>query len=500
MPNTLSELKAVLGQIKDIQSAAHVLEWDQETYMPSGAAEARAQQIGTLRELAHELFTHDKVGALLDKATIALQSTDRLDNDVALVKITKRDYQRAIKLPSSLVADLARAVSRGKEAWKIARETDQYEVFAPKLKDLIELNIQKAEAYGYEDHPYDALIDEYEPGTTTAEVDTIFKDLRQRLVPLVHQIQDAKQPRDRFLRLYYDKQKQWDFGVDVIKDFGYDFNRGRQDHSAHPFTTSFSITDVRLTTRVNDHYFPTALFGTLHEAGHGLYEQGVDPALDRTPLAEGTSLGMHESQSRLWENLVGRSYEFWAQYYPRLQRIFSDQLNAIYLDGFYKGINRVTPSLIRVEADEVTYNLHIMLRFELETALISGQLSVDDLPAAWNDRMKDYLNVVPSNDTEGVLQDIHWSLGVFGYFPTYALGNLMSTQLFNQARKDLPGLEQQIGNGQFGDLLSWLRKNVHQHGRKLNAGEILERTTGSKLSSDSWLAYVNKKYGAIYGL
>lgn len=500
MPNALSELKTVLGQIKDIQSAAHVLEWDQETYMPSGAAEARAQQISSLRELAHELFTHDKVGALLDKSADALHTTDPLDNDVALVNITKHDYQRAQKLPSSLVADLALAVSRGKEAWKVARETDHYAVFAPQLQDLIELNIQKAEAYGYKDHLYDALIDEYEPGATTAEIDTIFKDLRERLVPLVHQIQDAKQPRDRFLRLYYDKQKQWDFGVDVITDFGYDFNRGRQDHSAHPFTTSFSINDVRLTTRVNEHFFPTALFGTLHEAGHGLYEQGVDPALDRTPLAEGTSLGMHESQSRLWENLVGRSYEFWTHYYPRLQRQFSDQLDSIYLDGFYQGINKVTPSLVRVEADEVTYNLHIMLRFELETALISGQLTTDDLPAAWNDRMKDYLNVVPSNDAEGVLQDIHWSLGVFGYFPTYALGNLMSTQLFNQARKDLKGLDQQIGSGRFRDLLDWLRKNVHQHGRKLKAGEILERTTGSKLTSDSWLAYVKEKYGAIYGL
>lgn len=498
MPNALTELKTQLGQIKDIQSAAHVLEWDQETYMPSGAAEARAQQIATLRELAHERFTHDDVGALLDKAADAIDSTDPLDNDAALIRVAQRDYERARKLPSSLVADLARAVSRGKEAWKEARETDQYAVFAPLLKDLISLNIQKAEAYGFNDHPYDALIDEYEPGITTAEVDTIFKDLRERLVPLVQQIKEAPQPRDRFLHLFYDKQKQWDFGVDIIKDFGYDFNRGRQDHSAHPFTTSFSITDVRLTTRVNDHFFPTALFGTLHEAGHGLYEQGVDPALDRTPLAEGTSLGMHESQSRLWENLVGRSYSFWHHYYPRLQRLFSDQLGAVYLDGFYKGINRVNPSLIRVEADEVTYNLHIMLRFELEMALISGQLTTDDLPAAWNDRMKDYLDVVPSNDAEGVLQDIHWSLGVFGYFPTYALGNLMSTQLWNQARSDIDRLDLQIGRGKFDALLGWLREHVHQYGRKLDASDILERATGSKLNSDSWLAYVHEKYGAIY--
>jgi carboxypeptidase Taq len=500
MPNPLTELKTQLGQIKDIQSAAHVLEWDQETYMPAGSAEARALQVATLRELAHERFTRDEIGELLEKAGESVNGADPLDGDAALVRVTNRDYDRARRLSSTLVADLARAVSRGKQAWKEARETDTFSVFAPLLGELIDLNTQKAHAYGFDDHAYDALLDEYEPGMTTAEVSAIFSDLRKQLVPFVHAIQDAPQPRDRFLRLFYDKQKQWDFGLDVIRDLGYDFDRGRQDLSTHPFTTSFSISDVRLTTRINEHYFPTGLFGTLHEAGHGLYEQGIDPALDRTPLAEGTSLGMHESQSRLWENLVGRSYAFWQHYYPWLQRLFSEQLESIFLDAFYQGINKVTPSLIRVEADEVTYNLHIMLRFELETALIAGQLTTNDLPVAWNDRMRDYLGVTPETDAEGVLQDIHWSLGVFGYFPTYALGNLMSTQLFNQAQTDLSDLEQQIRVGSFEALLGWLRENVHRYGRKLDAGDILERATGSRLNSDSWLAYVKDKYGQIYGL
>lgn len=467
--------------------------------MPKGAAEARAHQIATLRQLAHEQFTSDEVGDLLREAQVALNGTDRLDDDASLIRVTLKDYEKAQKLPADLVAEMARTVSQAKQAWKEARETNTFATFAPLLDRLITLNIQKAEAYGYEDTPYDALLDEYEPGMKTSDVESIFSSLREDLVPLVHKIKESVQPDNRFLFEHFDHQKQWDFGIDVIKDFGYNFDRGRQDVSAHPFTTSFSITDVRLTTRIQEDYFPTGLFGTLHEAGHGLYEQGVALELDRTPLAEGTSLGMHESQSRLWENLVGRSYGFWTHYYPKLQALFPERLSDKSLDTFYKAVNKVSPSLIRVEADEVTYNLHIMLRFQLENALIARDMNVNDLPEVWNETMQEYLGVRPDSDSNGVLQDIHWSLGVFGYFPTYALGNLMSTQLFNQIRKDVTDVEQQIATGHFEELLSWLRTHVHHYGRKLTATEILQRATGESLSSDSWVTYVEEKYSAIYG-
>jgi len=496
MQPAYDQLKAHLERIADLNAAANVLEWDQETYMPDGAAEARGHQVATLRQLAHEFLIADEVDTLLERLAPETASLDPVSTEAALVRVTKRDYERARKIPATLVAEMARAVASAKQAWKEARETDTFATFAPHLQRLIDLNIQQVEALGYEDRRYDALLDAFEPGMKTATAEQVFLDLREALVPIVRAIARQPMPDDRLLYRTFPAQAQWDFGLRVIRDLGYDFSRGRQDHSTHPFTTSFSITDVRLTTRIDEHFFNPAFFGTLHEAGHGLYEQGIDLRLDRTPLADGASLGLHESQSRLWENLVGRSRPFWQHYYPLLQRQFPEALGEVTLDAFYSAVNKVAPSLIRVEADEVTYNLHIMLRFELENELIDGRLAVDDLPSAWNDRMEDYLGVRPSNDAEGVLQDIHWSLGAFGYFPTYALGNLMSTQLFDQAQRDLPGLDVQIGEGHFEDLLAWLRTNVHQYGRKKTATQILEDVTGHGLSADSWLAYIRRKFGA----
>lgn len=499
MDGRLDELTILLARVQDLNAAANVLEWDQETYMPDGAAGARAHQVATLRKLAHEFFTADEVGTLLEALAPATQALDPGSTEASLVRVTRRDYEKAFKIPAALVAEMAEAVALGKQAWRQARETNTYAVFAPHLERLIDLNVQKAEALGYDDRRYDALLDQYEEGMKTATVEAVFADLRAQLVPLVHAIAACEPPDDGFLRRTFDKQKQWDFGLDVIKDFGYDFDRGRQDLSTHPFTTAFSITDVRLTTRVDERYLPTALFGTLHECGHGLYEQGIDRALDRTPLADGTSLGMHESQSRLWENLVGRSRAFWQCYYPRLQTFFPDQLGDVSPEAFYRGINKVEPSLIRVEADEVTYNLHVMLRFELEQAMIEGRVTVADLPDLWNAKMEDYLGLRPETDADGVLQDIHWSLGALGYFPTYALGNLMSAQLFRQARHDLPGLDDRIAAGRFADLLGWLRTHIHQYGRKVQALEILHRLTGQGLHAGPWLDYIREKYGALYG-
>ena len=494
----MTKLKAMLGRIADLNGAAAVLEWDQETYMPPGGTEARAFQIGTLRELGHEFFIRDSVGELLDQ--LSPEDFGPGSSDAALLRVTRRDYDRARKIPARLVADMARATAFAKDGWKKARDTNTYAHFAPHLQTVIDLNVEKAEAVGYDACVYDALLDEYEPGMKTATVAEVFANLRDELVPFVREVVGRPQPDTSVLHRFFADDRQWDFGLSVIRDFGYDFEHGRQDRSAHPFTTTFALSDVRITTRVDEHFLNPALFGTLHEAGHGMYEQGIATALDRTPLASGTSLGMHESQSRLWENLVGRSLPFWEHYYPSLQRTFPEALGDTTLDAFYRATNAVAPSLIRVEADEVTYNLHIMLRFELEQALVDRTLSVDDLPTAWNEKTEAYFGLRPASDTEGVLQDIHWSLGALGYFPTYALGNLMSAQFFNSAVDTVPDLENQIARGEFGPLLAWLRENVHKYGRMKTATEILESATGRGLEAESWVGYVREKFGALYGL
>ncbi len=461
--------------------------------MPQGATALRATQVATLRRLAHEGFVSPDTARLLDAAQTASLDDER---DAALVAVTGRDYERARKLPSAFVAEMAETIGHAKAAWRAARQHNDFSRFAPHLETLVGLNRRQAELLGYEDHPYDALLDLYEPGLTTAEVRRVFGELRDALVPLVGRIAARPQPDLGPITGFFGEKTQWEFGMQVLRDIGFDFDRGRQDVSAHPFTTTFGTSDVRLTTRIDAGFFPSAFFGTLHEAGHGLYEQGIDPAFDRTPLAEGTSLGMHESQSRLWENLVGRSRAFWEHYYPALQRAFPEALARVGLDDFHAALRHVAPSPIRVEADEVTYNLHIMLRFDLEVALVEGTLDVADLPAAWNDGMETYLGLRPHNDAEGVLQDVHWSLGTLGYFPTYTLGNLMSAMLFEAAERDLGPLDAHFREGRFAPLLGWLRENVHRHGRSRSATRILRDATGESLSARAWLRHIENAYGA----
>jgi len=500
MPDPIEDLRSHLTPVEDLKAAAAVLRWDQETYMPDGGAEARAQQLSTLQSTAHERFVADKTGALLDQAAEAIDAPDPLDPDAALVRVARRDYERAVRVPSSLVAELSKAKSEAQQAWTQARQNDDFSRFAPHLERLVDLSVEKAEAIGYEDEPYDALLTEYEPGRTTAEVASLFDTLRDDLAPLVDAIDDSPQVGNAILHGTYPQSAQQSFGRSVIEDFGYDFTRGRQDVSAHPFTTSFSTNDVRLTTRYDEKNVASALFSTIHEAGHGLYEQGIDPSLDRTPLGEGTSLSIHESQARLWENHVGRSRPFWRHYLPQLREVFPDALGVAELDPFYRAINRVEPSLIRVEADEVTYHLHVLLRFELERDLIEGNLSVNELPERWNDAMDDVLGVVPKTDANGVLQDVHWSQGAFGYFPTYTLGTLTAAQLMDTIQDDLPDLSGQIANGRFGPLLDWLRTRLHRHGRKLKAPDLLSRATGETLSTAPWLRYARDKFGSLYDL
>jgi carboxypeptidase Taq len=494
----LNQLKELLGEIADLNAAVAVLGWDQNTYMPPGGAEARGHQLATLSKIAHLKFTAPETGKLIEE--IQKEGLDPESDDAALVRVVARDYEKATRVPPEFVAEFAQVTSRAHEAWVEAKGKSEFSIFRPHLEKIVELTRQYITFFPPADHPYDTLLDNYEPGMKTAEVKEIFDQLRPRQVELIRAISERPQVEDSFLRLDYEKQKQWDFGVEVITRFGYDWKRGRQDESPHPFTTSFSIHDVRITTRFLPNDGVSALFSTMHEAGHALYEQGIDPAFERTPLASGASLAIHESQSRMWENLVGRSLPFWEHFYPRFRELFPAQLGNVDLMTFYKGINKVQPSLIRVEADEATYNLHIMLRLEIEIALVEGNLQVKDLPEYWNTKMQEYLGLTPPNDAQGVLQDIHWSMGSIGYFSTYALGNLISVQLWEKIHQDIPDLEDQIRRGEFGALLSWLREKVHRYGRKYEPQQLVQRITGSKITPEPYLRYLQQKFGAIYQL
>ncbi|HKZ85900.1 MAG TPA: carboxypeptidase M32 [Anaerolineae bacterium] len=495
------QLKERMAEIMDVTMAAALLNWDQQTQMPPAGAEARAQQLGTLSKIAHQMHVADETGRLIEAAAADLDGADYDSDEAAFVRVARRDYEQATRLPPEFVAEFSRVTALAHEVWAKARAENRFEDFRPSLEKIFDLARQAAEYLGYTDHIYDALLDQYEPGMKTAHVRAIFDELKKDLVPLVHAISERLDAVDDVcLHQEFDEDKQRDFTYEVIQKFGYDFNRGRVDRTVHPFATNFSINDVRITTRYDRTFLNPALFGTLHETGHALYELGVDPALERTPLANGSSLGVHESQSRLWENLVGRSRGFWKHFYPKLQQVFPTPLGGVSLDTFYGAINKVQPSLIRVEADEVTYNLHIMLRFELEQEILEGKVKIAELPEIWKARMQEYLGVTPPTDALGVLQDVHWSSGLIGYFATYALGNLMSVQLWDKALADAPDIPSQIERGEFDALREWLRQNVHRHGRKYMPDELMRRVTGEGIQSRSYMRYLKRKYGEIYGL
>ncbi len=497
----LAELKKLLAPVEDLHRASAILGWDQQTYMPSRGAAARSEQLATLDSLAHKFFTADEIGMLLDDLADDAANFPYDSDEASLIRVTKREYAKARRVPAALIEDISRTTSLALESWTKARAESKFKIFQPDLEKIVDLEIQLANHLGYKDRIYDALLDEYEPEMTTAQVAAIFGALKQELIPFAGQIAEkADRVNAKCLHRTYDEKKQFDFGIDVIKRLGFDFQSGRQDKSVHPFTTSFGLGDTRITTRVDKHFLPSALFGTIHETGHALYDMGYRTALEHTPLAGGASLGVHESQSRLWENVVGRSRGFWKFFFPRLRQAFPRQLADQNLDSFYRAVNRVHPSFIRVEADEVTYSLHIMLRFELENDLVDGKLKVADVPEAWNAKMKDYLGIVPPDDTHGCLQDIHWSGGSIGYFATYSLGSIFSVQLFDQALRDMPSLPSQIEHGEFEGLLQWLRSNLHQHGRKFTLDELAHKITGESLTTKPYLGYLKKKYGEIYGV
>lgn len=496
-----ARFRNLLGEVFDLHAAAALMSWDQNTYMPAGGAEARALQLSTLSRLAHEHFTSEAFGEALEAAEAATADDSPDSDELCIARRVRREYDKRRRVPAEWVGEHSRITALAHQAWQAARKRSDFGAFKPHLSRVIELKREYSGFFTPHDHVYDPLLDDYEPGMKTAEVAAVFRSLRPKQVELVHAIAErGRQVDDSILHVEFDEEKQWEFGLSVIKDIGFDLERGRQDKSPHPFTTGFSIGDVRITTRIQPAFFNDCFFSTLHEGGHAMYAQGVSLTLERTPLIDGASLAIHESQSRMWENIVGRSMPFWRHYYPRLQATFPAQLGDVPLEDFHRAVNKVQPSLIRTEADEATYNLHVMLRFELELALIQGDVKVDDLPEIWNEKMREYLGITPPNDAVGVLQDIHWSGGLVGYFSTYALGNLIACQLWEKIRQDIPDVDDQIERGDFGDLLGWLRRTIHQHGAKFEPMVLLERAVGSGLDSAPYIRYLEEKYSAIYGL
>lgn len=497
----LNALKERLNEAHHLQMVMALLGWDQQVNMPPGGAEHRAAQLGTMSKLQHELFTSEETGRLLDAAESEGRELPYDSDDASLLRVARHDYDLATRVPTKLVAELTRVTALAHEQWAQARAKNDYAAFKPWLQQIVDLSIQVAEALGYDDRIYDALLDQYEPGMKTATVARLFDELKTAQIPMIRAMAAQSDRVDSsVLKRDFAEAAQEQFSLIVARQLGYDFERGRLDRAVHPFTTNFGSNDVRITTRYERNWLPGALFGTMHEAGHAMYEQGSAAAISGTMLEGGTSLGIHESQSRLWENLVGRSRAFWQHYYPQMKELFPDVLADVDLDAFYRAINRVEPSLIRVEADEVTYNMHVIIRFELENDLLEGRLSVDDAPEAWNAKYEEYLGIRPTTDTEGILQDVHWSGGMIGYFPTYTLGNLMSVPFYNKAVEAHPDIPAEIGKGEFSTLLTWLQENIYQHGRKYMPAELFTKVTGEEMAAAQYLDYLRGKYGEIYEL
>jgi carboxypeptidase Taq len=498
MSEKLNQLKEILGEVSDLNHAASVLDWDQQVNMPPGGGEARGQHLATLGKISHQKATSDEVGKLLEDLKQEFSDSD--SDDGALVRVAARNFDKAMRVPAEFVAEQAVVTTASFEAWVKAKKKSDFSIFLPHLEKVMELMRKYVSYFPPADHPYDVLLDDYEPGMKTVEVKDIFDEVRTQQVKLIKAIRSAKQVKADFLHKKYNEKKVWDFSETIISRFGYDFSRGRQDKAAHPFETSFSVNDVRITNRYESENPLATLFSGMHESGHAMYEQGINPAYERTPLANGVSSAVHESQSRMWENLVGRSLPFWEHFFPELKKVFPSQLDGVSAKSFYKAINKVEPSLIRVNADEATYNLHIMLRLELEIGMIEGNIDLKNLPEIWNTKMQEYVGITPPDDAHGVLQDIHWSAGLFGYFPTYALGNLVSAQLWEKINKDIRGLDDQIRSGKFDSLLNWLREKIHIHGHKYDPQDLIQKVTGSKINSAAYVRYLTKKYSDIYGL
>lgn len=487
----ITALRERLAELADLHHAGSILGWDQQTFMPPRGAAARGNAAGTIDRLAHERTADPGLAA-------ALEAAEAAGEDPGLIRAVRTDHEQAARVPGSLVTAMTEAAIAAQPVWATARQTDDFAPYAPVLRGHVANSRRYAACFPELDHPYDALLQRFEPGATTAGLRVAFATLREGLVPLIATI--AAQPDPGDLEGPFPVAAQRVLALEMARSFGFDDSAWRIDEAVHPFMTSGGREDIRITTREDETSLAIGIFGVLHETGHGLYEHQVDPRWDRTTVGTGTSLGLHESQSRLWENMVGRSPAFWSHWYPRAQELFPDRLGSLPLEDFLATINVVRPSLIRVDADEATYCLHIMLRFELEVAVIEGTLDVDDVPAAWDDRMRELLGVEVPGPSQGVLQDPHWAWGEFGYFPTYALGTIIAGQLWEAAHEQIPGLEASITDGDLSPLRSWLGEHVHRYGRTRTGDEILQAITGGGLDSAPLLRYLNAKYGALYEL
>jgi carboxypeptidase Taq len=498
------ELTAKLAEIHDLGRAAALLAWDERTMMPRAGAEARAEPLATLARVRHEMFASDEVGRLIESLRPEAERLDPESDLASLVRVVGRDWQKARRVPSELRAEMARAASLGESAWREARRRSDFALLRPHLERNLELKLRFAACYeGFEgfEHVYDPLLDEYEPRMATAEMRALLDELARGLRPLIAAVVERQGAvDDSFLYGSFPVDAQRELVRELIGELPFGPESWRIDPTAHPFASAISPRDVRLTTRYDPGHLPSALFGALHEAGHGLYEAGIDPALARSPLGRPRSLGLHESQSRLWENWVGRSRPYLRRIHPRLRATFPEALEGVEPEGLYRAANRIRPTLTRIESDEITYNLHILLRFELELDLVEGRLAVADLPEAWRELTRRDLGIEVPDDAHGVLQDVHWAAGSIGYFPTYSLGNVLAGQLWEAARRDLPELEELIGRGEFRPLDEWLRRNVHVHGRKLETREIVRRATGEEIDVGPYLRHVGAKARELYSL
>ncbi len=497
MDTPLTQFTSRFAEVADLRRAAELIEWDERVCMPRGGASIHGEMQATLRRLAHEAFTRDEMGASIQAL---VRTADPASDAGRLAAVALHDFEKATRVPASFVAEHAQVVSASQHAWEQARAENDFAAFAPHLQKVLDLKRQYVTFFPAAEHAYDVLLDDCEPGMKTSEVKALFGTLRPRQVALIKAIAARPAIDERALAGRYAENDMLAFAVEVASGFGFDWSRGRQDKSVHPFASGIGSDDVRITTRWVEQMPFSLLFGTMHETGHALYEQGVSKTHHRTPLEGGTSLGVHESQSRLWENVIGRSRGFWQHFFPTLQARFPSQLAGVSVEQFYRAINKVQPSLIRVEADEATYNLHIMLRVELEIALIEGQASVRDLPELWRNGMKEYLGLVPETDALGVLQDVHWSAGLFGYFSTYTLGNVIAAQLWERFGAINPDRDDQVASGEFAPLLGWLRSELHQHGRAYQAQDLVQRITTQRIDPAPYLRYLEDKYSAIYGL
>jgi len=497
MARVYDQYKSKMTKLADIGYATAVLHWDKETYLPKKGAAMRSQQLATLSALMHQEFTGPAFGKLLNR----LSTTKSLSElEKKNIRLTLKDYNKATRFTEKQVRRKSMAVSNAFHAWIKARQENNYDIYIEPLQNLIDVIREECEIIGYEDHPYDACLDIYEPDLKVAFLDPFFDGVKRKLKPVIKKILEAKPISTTHLRKKYPHDDQWDFGMEVLKHMGYDFDAGRQDISTHPFTTSFNPYDVRVTTRIDERDFLNMTWSCIHEGGHALYEQGLPIDQYGLPTGSAISLSIHESQSRLWENNVGRSKDYWTYIYPRLQKRFPSQLGKVSLDKFYKSINTIRPNLIRTEADELHYHFHVLIRYEIEKRIMEGSLNAPDLKKEWNKLYKRYLGVKADKDTDGILQDIHWAHGSLGYFPTYSLGSFYAAQFFHTASKEINDLKGLLQKGKTKPLLGWLRENIHQHGRRYEADELCQKITGESLNTKYFIDYANKKYSAVYKL